>query len=329
MPKPFRPDTVVVTSIGTEHNRSLKTLEVTREEKSQMVQVLTEKNTAILNGDDPNVMWMKEKTKAKIITVGIDPKHDVYATNIQLNWPHGMKFTMHHEGKEYEIQTELLGHHMVYTYLFAFTVAWLEKLPISTILSNLENLKAEPGRMEKFTLPNGVHLISDDYKGSYDSFLSAMDFLETIPTKRLFVVMGKVHEPPGKQGPMYREFGDRFGKMTHKMYFVGDDNQKKVRAGMTSVGFDAKNFVFYGRKIDGLAQTLKEELQKDDVLFIKGTSTQRFRRITLGLLGGKVNCNAVYCNALMPHCEDCPLLSEKDVLSIKNMHVKQLIRDSF
>ena len=37
----LRPDITVVTSIGSEHNRSLKTLETTRTEKAEMVRVLS------------------------------------------------------------------------------------------------------------------------------------------------------------------------------------------------------------------------------------------------------------------------------------------------
>jgi UDP-N-acetylmuramyl pentapeptide synthase len=50
-----RPDVTVVTSIGSEHHRSLGTLDVTRDEKAWMVRVLPPGGVAVLNGDDPNV----------------------------------------------------------------------------------------------------------------------------------------------------------------------------------------------------------------------------------------------------------------------------------
>ena len=57
-PPILRPDLAVVTSIGSEHNRSLGTLERTRHEKAEMVRSLPATGRAILNGDDPNVRWM-------------------------------------------------------------------------------------------------------------------------------------------------------------------------------------------------------------------------------------------------------------------------------
>ena len=50
------PDVTVVTSIGSEHQRSLGTLEVTRDEKAWMVRALPPGGVAVLNGDDPNVI---------------------------------------------------------------------------------------------------------------------------------------------------------------------------------------------------------------------------------------------------------------------------------
>ena len=47
------PDVAVITAIGSEHHRSLGTLEVTRAEKSWMLQVLPASGAAVLNGDDP------------------------------------------------------------------------------------------------------------------------------------------------------------------------------------------------------------------------------------------------------------------------------------
>jgi UDP-N-acetylmuramyl pentapeptide synthase len=64
------PDITVVTSIASEHNRSLGTLETTRDEKAHMVRVLPPSGIAFLNGDDPNVLWMSSQTKAQIVTFG-------------------------------------------------------------------------------------------------------------------------------------------------------------------------------------------------------------------------------------------------------------------
>ena len=58
----LRPNLVVVTSIGSEHNRSFGTLDVTQAEKRRMVEALGRDGTAVLNRDDPRVWAMAGAT---------------------------------------------------------------------------------------------------------------------------------------------------------------------------------------------------------------------------------------------------------------------------
>jgi UDP-N-acetylmuramoyl-tripeptide--D-alanyl-D-alanine ligase len=60
-----RPDVVVVTAIGSEHNRSFPDFGVTRNEKAAMVREFGPSGLAVLNGDDVNVQWMKAQTRGR------------------------------------------------------------------------------------------------------------------------------------------------------------------------------------------------------------------------------------------------------------------------
>jgi UDP-N-acetylmuramoyl-tripeptide--D-alanyl-D-alanine ligase len=55
----LRPNLTVVTSIGSEHHGSLGSLEVTRAEKVRMIAAMPASGITVLNGDDPNVLWMR------------------------------------------------------------------------------------------------------------------------------------------------------------------------------------------------------------------------------------------------------------------------------
>jgi UDP-N-acetylmuramyl pentapeptide synthase len=98
------PDIAVVTSIGSEHHVSLGTLEVTRAEKSWMLQVLPASGAAVLNGDDPNVMWMKEETRARVVTFGFGAAGDVRAGEVGLDWPRGTRFHLTAFGEERDVR---------------------------------------------------------------------------------------------------------------------------------------------------------------------------------------------------------------------------------
>ena len=68
----MQPDIVIVNSIGNEHHRQFKTLENTRDEKSQLLTGLPHHGTAILNGDDPYVLRMREMTNRRVVTYGFN-----------------------------------------------------------------------------------------------------------------------------------------------------------------------------------------------------------------------------------------------------------------
>ncbi|MGO8990044.1 MAG: Mur ligase family protein [bacterium] len=76
----MQPDIVVVNSIGLEHQRAFKTLENTRDEKAQLLTGITPHGIAILNGDDPRVLWMRGTTIRRVITYGFNEGNELCAS---------------------------------------------------------------------------------------------------------------------------------------------------------------------------------------------------------------------------------------------------------
>lgn len=121
-----QPDIVVVTAIGSEHNRSLGTLEETRDEKAQILQGLRPGGIAVLNGDDPYVRAMAALTNGRVLTFGFSSENDVRAVAMHLDWPYGTHLTVEIGGEMHKLRVRLLGRVMMYPILAAFAVAWCE-----------------------------------------------------------------------------------------------------------------------------------------------------------------------------------------------------------
>ena len=63
-------NTIVHSSLSKRHGRK----------NPKMVQVLPQSGIAVLNGDDPNILWMKSRTMcARIITFGVLMRRTTYA----------------------------------------------------------------------------------------------------------------------------------------------------------------------------------------------------------------------------------------------------------
>lgn len=305
--KMIRPDVAVVTSIGSEHNRSLGNLQSTRNEKVKILAGLLPQGVAVLNGDDPNVRWMATQTQNRIITFGFGEMNDVRATDITLDWPKGTRFTLHAYGESREIIIRLVGRHMVYPILAAVATALAEGFSLDQVLPPLQELSPTPGRLEPIQLANGALILRDDFKSALETVHAALDLFSQIPAKRRMVVLGEVSEPPGSQGPIYREIGERIASIASRAIFIGG-NFQRYAAGVRRGGLHSPLLMDAGRSALKAVELLPEDLRSGDVLLIKGRDTQRLGRITLSLTGRKVRCDIDFCDTRAVRCETCPNL---------------------
>ncbi|HEX3633683.1 MAG TPA: Mur ligase family protein [Casimicrobiaceae bacterium] len=301
------PDIAVVTAIGSEHHRSLGTLEVTRAEKSWMLQVLPASGTGVLNGDDPNVMWMKQKTRARVVTFGFGADCDVRAGEIRLDWPRGMHFHLTAFGEERDVAVRLLGRHMVYPILAAIAVSQLEGYALDPTLARLRELAPTTGRMDPVLMRNGVTVLRDDFKSTLETVHTALDVLAQVPASRRVVLLGSVSEPPGPQRPIYQALGERVAGMASHL-IVFNNEFEPYWSGAHRGGMPRSAVTNAGRSARDAAEALSQLLQPGDVLLIKGRGPEKLDRVRLILEGRRVGCDIRYCSLRTQECEQCPML---------------------
>ena len=304
----IRPDITVVTSIGSEHHRSLRTLEVTRSEKAEMVRILPESGIAILNGDDPNVLWMKSQTRARVITFGMNDTNDVRAGDISLDWPEGTRFQLHLDGKTYDMKVRLVGRHMVYPILAAAAVAHAEGFPPDRFLQFLEELNPTVGRMQPVRLENAAVILRDDYKSGLETIEAALDTLSQVPAGRKIVVIGEINEPPRSVHLTYINMGKHMGQMASYAIFIGSNSRfKEFSKGAIRGGLEKDRLFYVRRGVREVVRILQDNIVAGDVVLIKGRSNQKLERVTFSLMGEEVSCEIGFCKAKI-NCEYCPML---------------------
>ena len=302
----MRPEIAVVTTIGSEHHRSLGTLERTRQEKGRMVAGLRADGTAVLNCDDPNVMAMAAMTGARVVTYGFDAAADVRASDIRIDWPYGTRLALHVAGATYDVRLQLLGRVMVYPFLAAIAVAWVEGIPLERVIAELEAMPPRPGRLQLLPLPQGAWLVRDDFKSSLETIEAALDVLTELPGRRI-VVLGSVSEPQGNQGVIYRHLGRRLAQIATRVVVVGSMFQRYA-AGATAAGMPRGALVDARRDVRAAWKAVQAELAPGDIVLVKGRDTERLDRVALALQGRDVRCTIEFCDLVNVRCETCPKL---------------------
>jgi len=302
----IRPDVAVVTSIGSEHHRSLGTLEVTRDEKAWMVRALGAGGVAVLNGDDANVTWMAGETRARVVTFGFGERCDVRAEDVAVDWPRGMRFRIVASGRSYDASIRLLGRHLVYPALAAFAVALVEGVAPDEALARIAAVPPAGARLEPVPLPGGATLLRDDIKSTTETIDAALDLLESVPARRL-VVLGDVSEPVGPQLRVYRRFGERVGRVADALFLVGA-GYPKYRPGARGAGMASDRIVDCGRSPRRAAELVAAAIRPGDVVLVKGRDTQKLDRVRLILTGRDVRCDIPTCGIQTVDCESCGML---------------------
>ncbi len=304
----LRPDMVVFTSVGSEHGRSLGSLEEIRDEKARIFSGMDAGGTALLNGDDRLVRSLAERVPGRVVTYGFAEPNDVRILAYRLDWPHGTVLEVDCFGERLEVRTRLFGRVAAYPAIAALAVAHLLGGDPAETLRALASLPPRPGRLRLLRLPQGGWLLDDTYKSNLETIEAALDLLEEIPARRL-VVMGEIHEPPGSAGPHYRALGARLARIAEHVVTLGSRKSgASFRSGARRAGLSPDIFVHAGREWKKAAELLADRLRPGDVVLVKGRYTQRLMRLSLSLSGRPVRCVLTDCNLPVPGCHLCPRL---------------------
>jgi len=315
----IRPDITVVTSIAHEHILSFKNLENIREEKAGMVRVLAESGTALLNADDPNVMWMAGQTKARTVTYGFDSRADVRGRITETCFPRGMELEVTIDKKAFKLNSKLLGRHMAYPLLAAMAFARSEKLDLSECVLRLESLHPVEGRMQRIDLDSGAEVITDEVKSTRETIWSSLDTLKACRAKRKIAIFGSASEVTNDiRYDFHRDWGRRIAESADLAIIINNREMfRTIRRGATLAGMPSERLKRATGNPLSVLRELPDDLGEGDLILIKGRTDERLARITLALEGKKVGCRIKHCRTKHILCRTCPWLESDPGASLK------------
>ena len=215
-----RPEIGIVTNVHPVHLERMGTIENIALTKRELVESLPAAGLAVLNGDDPRVLEMAEVAPCDIVTYGLMPTNDIWASDVQTHGLRGTSFRLHSGGESVNLRVPLIGGHAPYLALPAIAVGIRLGMHISEIIPGFD----DPGIQVRLIVlegPNGSTMIDDTYNASAPSVLSALGLLEEMAEGRRIAVLGDMRELGEESEGQHRMVGRRATEVVDHLVTYG------------------------------------------------------------------------------------------------------------
>lgn len=208
-----KPKVGILTAINEQHLSLFGSIKNTQKAKYELLESLPTDGLAITNGDNPYCTEFLYKLKSQIKTFGFEKENnpDLLVTDINTT-PEKTSFSYTYLGKEYQIESNILGDHNALNLGACKIVADFFKMNNNEIK---EAIKTLPRITEPIKYGNTT-IIDDSYNSNPDGFKAALNFLTTFKNKRKIIVTRGMLEL-GKETDYLHE------KIAGEISFVADE----------------------------------------------------------------------------------------------------------
>jgi alanine racemase len=294
----IHPHLGVVTAINEAQLAYLGSLETIAQEKGRLVEALPpaeEGGVAVLNYDDPRVRAMAARTRARVITYGLDPDADLVAGAVNAD-ADGVSFTVFipapdwRGSRKLRVRLSLLGRHNVYAALAAVAVGLALEVPLAEALEALAAVQPLAGRLRPLAGLAGSRILDDSFDACPTSTLAALETLSLFKQGRRLAVLGDLFEPSTErtsslkrfEAEAYRQVGERVEQGIDLLVTQGD-GARPIAEQARALGLPAEQILETYTPEDTI-RGLRDRLRPGDTVLVKGTVESRMERVVAGLL---------------------------------------------
>lgn len=296
-----RPRVGIVTTVNETHVAYLGSIEAIAAENARLVEALppaAEGGLAILNYDDPRVRTMAARTRARVVTYGLDPNADLVAGAVEAG-PDGVTFTVfvkdfyptpvRHSRRKLAVRLQILGRHAVHAALAAVAAGLAFGVPLEEALAALAEVEPLPGRLNPLPGAGETLIVDDTFDASPASTLAALDTLAFFGRRRVAVLGAPFnHAPRGAPdldalaGDAYRRIGARTAAVVDMLVAQGD-LARHVADEARAAGLPPDRIALTYTTGETL-RVLQGRLVPGDTVLVKGAVASRMERVVAGLL---------------------------------------------
>ena len=280
----LEPDVAVVTTLADVpvHIEFFKSPEELFAEKAELVKNLSPEKFVLLNFDDLEVMKMKDKTQAKIITFGFSEGSEFWGYEYELMFregtPEGIKFKVKNQNQEVPVKIlNAFGRHQVYPALAAIAAGKIFDIKLEDAAETLSLYSPPPGRLKLVKGIKDTLILDDSYNSSPKALQAALEVLGEIEAPRKIAVLGDMLELGKHTITAHRDLGRLAAARINLLVTVGV-RAKFFSEGAAKAGFKKRDIKSFSNS-DEAGEGLLKIIKPGDLILVKGSQGIRMEKI--------------------------------------------------
>jgi UDP-N-acetylmuramyl pentapeptide synthase len=268
-----QPDVGVVTNIGLAHVEHFPNGEagVAEEEGTPLEYLPRDGDSyAVLNADDPWFAPLRARTRANIVSVGIENFADLRASNILINGDVKFRLNIAKKREDVIVRLKTVGRCQIYNALQAAAVGYMQGLDLEEIREGLESVEYPKMRME-LKLVRGIRFVNDCYNANPSSMKAALQMLRETPVAgRKVAVLGEMLELGTHTRQAHLDLGAMAANSGLAMLITVGPAANWVAEGAVEAGMDAHK-VLPVLSATEAAEVLRSLAGEGDLVLLKGS----------------------------------------------------------
>lgn len=266
----LHPHIGVITGVAPAHMEKLQTMERVSEQTTGLARYAEQ---IIYNADFAQLRHLGKNASA--LGYGLGAKDEVRFGNIQRQADGYLKADLHLSGQKFAVTTKMISRQGLYSLLAAASVASQFEMTPAETAKGLAAITPVRGRMNLLPAVNSTKLIDDSYNSSPFAAIAALATLVEMQGARKIAVLGGMNELGDYTSTGHTEVAKAAAKTVDLLVTVGELAERYIAPVAEKAGLDKSKIKIFRTPYEA-GHYLKNYLQKDDVVLVKGSQDKVF-----------------------------------------------------
>lgn len=293
-----QPSIAVLTAISPVHVEFFSSIEALAEEKAKILEAVPENGLVVINADDSLAIGLGAHAHSPITTYGFRDTADVRVMDYTIETQSDFSFAPNEHFSEIHFCvktpeesiavtfTDQLGKSAVSSAVAAIVIARHLGLSWDEILSKVNAIKNEPGRMNPIAGIKGSLIIDSTYNAAPASMKAALDVLrDFIPREesRRIAVLGHMAELGSHTEDEHRLLGLSISEHDVDLLLTIGDTANIIRRGAIEAGMDETQALQFADP-ESAGRFLDANIKTGDIVLVKGSQSARMEKVVKDIM---------------------------------------------